>query len=49
VLVSGYRKYDNERPHSSPGDLTLLEYMSKLIEGSAQQATMETLRGPENG
>jgi hypothetical protein len=49
VLASGYREYDNERPHSSLGDLTPLEYMSKLIEGSAQQANMEALSGPENG
>jgi hypothetical protein len=49
VLKSAYREYDNERPHSSLGYLTPLEYMSKLIEGSAQQANMEALSGPENG
>ena len=49
VLESGYREYDNERPHSSLGYLTPLEYMSKLIGESAQQANMEVLSGPENG
>lgn len=49
MLVSGYREYANERPHSSLGDLTPLEYMSKRIEESAQQADMEALRGFENG
>ena len=48
-IFSGYREYDNECPHSSLGDLTPLEYMSKLIEGVAQQANMEALSGPENG
>jgi hypothetical protein len=49
VLISGYRKYDNEHPYSSLGDPTPREYMSKLIEGSAQHANTEALSGPEAG